>query len=355
MPPPKRTKHRPTPLRRGRLASVHPRPASNGQRSADSIALQRGRRVLDIEIAALTAVRARLDGRFARAVQLLAECRGKVVVTGVGKSGLICRKIAATLASTGTPAAFLHAAEAVHGDFGLVGKTDVVLALSHSGEVDEVLRLLPLIERHDLPLIAITGAPRSTLGRAADVVLDSSVPEEACPLGLAPTASTTAALALGDALAVALFQRNGFGEMDFAALHPAGSLGRRLLKVRDLMHTGDAMPRVEPDTALADLVLEISQKRLGVAAVLDRRGELIGIVTDGDLRRGLQRGGAIDRLTATDLMTTAPKTIEPGALAARALAVMERHSITSLFVVEAGSRQPLGVVHLHDILKAGVA
>jgi arabinose-5-phosphate isomerase len=288
-------------------------------------------------------------------VLILANCRGKVVVTGIGKSGLICRKIAATLASTGTPAAFLHAAEAAHGDFGIVGKDDVVLALSHSGEVEELVRLLPLIKRHDLPLIAITGAASSALARAADVVLDASVPEEACPLGLAPTASTTAALALGDALAVALFQRNGFGEADFAALHPAGSLGRRLLKVDDLMHRGEALPLVQPDTSLADTVLEISRKRLGVTGVVDARGALIGIVTDGDLRRGLQRGGEIQRLVAADLMTAQPKTIEPGALAARALAVMERHSITSLFAVAPGERTPLGVIHLHDILKAGVA
>ena len=249
---------------------------------------------------------------------------------------------------------FLHAAEAVHGDFGIVAKDDVVLALSHSGEVDELVRLLPLIERHDLPLIAITGAPQSTLGRAADVALDASVPEEACPLGLAPTASTTVALALGDALAVALFQRNGLSESVFAALHPAGSLGRRLLKVSDLMHRGNALPLVQPDTLLADTVLEISQKRLGVTGVIDGRGVLIGIVTDGDLRRGLERGGQIQRLVAADLMTANPKTIEPGALAARALALMERHSITSLFVMTPTSRQPLGVIHLHDILKAGV-
>jgi len=329
--------------------------APRARRPAESENLRRGRRVLAIEIAALEAVSGRLDERFDRAVQLLAGCRGKVVVTGIGKSGLICRKIAATLASTGTPATFLHAAEAVHGDFGSVGKDDVVLALSHSGEVDEVLRLLPLIERHDLPLIAITGQPSSTLARAADVVLDASVPEEACPLGLAPTASTTAALALGDALAVALFQRNGFSEADFAALHPAGSLGRRLLKVSDLMHSGAALPLVRADAALADTVLEITQKRLGVTGVVGAAGELLGIITDGDLRRGLGRTREIHRLSAADLMTANPKTIEPDALAARALAVMERHSITSLFILAPGSRIPRGVIHLHDILKAGVA
>jgi len=331
------------------------KPLPKARRAADTEALRRARRVLTIEIAGLEAVRARLDARFARAVELLASCRGKVVVTGIGKSGLICRKIAATLASTGTPATFLQAAEAVHGDFGIVGRGDVVLALSHSGEVEEVVRLLPLIQRHDLPLIAITGAADSTLARAADVVLDASVPAEACPLGLAPTASTTAALALGDALAVALFERNGFSESDFAALHPAGSLGRRLLKVSDLMHTGDALPLVRRDAPLTDTVLEISQKRLGVTGVVDRRGHLVGIVTDGDLRRGLERTRNLSQLATAAVMAKGPKTIEPGALAARALAVMERHSITSLFVLAPGSRTPLGVLHLHDILKAGVA
>lgn len=328
--------------------------APRARRPADSEALKRARRVLAIEIAALEAVRERLDERFDRAVELLAACRGKVVVTGIGKSGLICRKIAATLASTGTPASFLHASEAVHGDFGTVGKGDVVLALSHSGEVEEVVRLLPLFKRHDLPLIAVTGAPHSTLARAADVVLDASVPEEACPLGLAPTASTTAALALGDALAVALLERNGFTDTDFGALHPAGSLGRRLLTVSDLMHRGDAMPLVRADAALGETVAEISRQRLGVTGVIDAHGDLIGVITDGDLRRGLARATDIRRLVAADLMTSEPKIIPDGALAARALAEMERHSITALFVLAAESNQPLGIIHLHDILKAGV-
>lgn len=329
--------------------------APRARRPADSEALKRARRVLAIEIAALQTVRERLDAGFERAVDLIAACRGKVVVTGIGKSGLICRKIAATLASTGTPATFLHAAEAAHGDFGIVAKGDVVLALSYSGEVEEVVRLLPLFKRHDLSVIAITGAPSSTLGRAADVVLDASVPEEACPLGLAPTASTTAALALGDALAVALLERNGFSETDFGALHPAGSLGRRLLTVGELMHHGSELPLVRADTPMAETVLEISEKRLGITGVVDARGELIGVVTDGDLRRGLQRSPALERQSARDLMTANPKTIEPNALAARALAEMERYSITSLFVLPEDSRQPAGVIHLHDILKAGVA
>jgi arabinose-5-phosphate isomerase len=325
------------------------------RRPADSAALQRGRRVLAIEIAALETVASRLDDRFERAIQILAACRGKVVVTGIGKSGLICRKIAATFASTGTPATFLHAAEAVHGDFGAVGRDDVIIALSYSGEVEEIIRLLPLIRRHDLPLIAVTGAPGSSLARAADVVLDASVPAEACPFGLAPTASTTAALALGDALAVALLQRTGFSEADFAALHPAGSLGRRLVKVADLMHRGDEMPLVPATAALADTVLEITQKRLGVTGVIDDRGALIGVITDGDLRRGLARTDDLRRLSAAELMSADPKTIEADALAARAIAVMERHSITSLFIVAGRRRTPEGVIHLHDILKAGIA
>jgi arabinose-5-phosphate isomerase len=294
----------------------------------------------------------RLDEGFDRAVEILEGCAGKVVVTGMGKSGLICRKIVATLASTGTPAAFLHSADALHGDFGLVSKGDVVLAVSHSGETEEILRLLPLIKRHDLRLIAITGGVRSTLGRAADVVLDSSVPDEACPLGLAPTASTTAALAMGDALSVALLLRRGFTESDFAALHPAGSLGRRLLKVEDVMHTESALPLVKPSTSLADTLHEMTSKRLGATGVVDEQGELVGIVTDGDLRRSLSRTGRLEGVVAQDLMT---RNIDGGALAARAVADMERHNITSLFILEPGTKRPTGIVHLHDLLKAGVA
>ena len=325
------------------------------RRASDSEALRLARRVLAIEAEALATVSSRLDERFDRAIDILAGCRGKVVVAGIGKSGIIGRKVAATLASTGTPASFLHAAEAVHGDFGLVAKEDVVLALSHSGETEEVVRLLPLIKRFDLPLIAVTGAVRSTLARAADVVLDTSVPEEACPLGLAPTASTTAALALGDAIAVSLFQRNGFTADDFAFLHPAGSLGRRLLKVSDLMHTGDALPLVRNDTSFGDTLHEMTDKRLGSTGVVDGQGRLIGIVTDGDLRRGLVQAAGGRSMTAAELMTANPKTINGDALAARAVAEMERFSITTLFIVEAESHRPLGIIHLHDLLKAGVA
>lgn len=324
------------------------------RRANESDAVRSARRVLAIEARGLAAMSDRLDERFDRAVEILEDCEGKVVVTGMGKSGLICRKIVATLASTGTPAAFLHAADALHGDFGLVSKGDVVLAVSHSGETEEILRLVPLIKRHDIRIIAITGGVHSTLGRAADVVLDSSVPDEACPLGLAPTASTTAALAMGDSLAVALLLRRGFTESDFAELHPAGSLGRRLLKVEDVMHTEEALPLVKPSTSFGDTLHEMTSKRLGATGVTDESGDLVGIVTDGDLRRSLSRTRQIHALAAGDLMTRNPKTIEGGALAARAVAEMERHNITSLFILEPGTKRPVGIVHLHDLLKAGV-
>lgn len=317
-------------------------------------ALATARRVLSIESAAIDAVSRALDARLDRAVQILGDCSGKVVVVGMGKSGLVCRKIAATLASTGTPSAFLHAAEAVHGDFGIVGRDDAIIAVSYSGETDEMLRLLPLIKRFSLPLVAITGKVDSTLGRAADVALDASVPEEACPMGLAPTASTTAALALGDALAVALLERRGFSESDFALLHPAGSLGRRLLKVAELMHTGEEIPLVGRSTALADAIVEISGKRLGVTGVVDDKGVLVGIITDGDLRRAMARHLDIRSTAAADVMTVGPQTIDADALAAAALAVMQQYKITSLFIVDPRTGEPAGVVHLHDLLRAGL-
>jgi arabinose-5-phosphate isomerase len=306
------------------------------------------------EANAITALADRLDGRFDSALDLLAACQGKVVVSGMGKSGIICRKIAATLTSTGTPALFLHAGEASHGDAGVFMRGDVVLALSSSGESEEIIRLLPLVKRMELPLIALTGDPRSTLAKGADVVLDVSVEEEACPLGLAPTASTTAALALGDALAVALLERKGFGADDFAVIHPAGALGRRFLKVADLMHRGDLVPTVNLSTPFKETLLEITSKRLGVTGVVDKKGELVGVITDGDLRRAMERVKDIRRTVAGDIMTRNPKAISSTALAAEALAVMERHRITSLFILDAGSRSPAGIIHLHDLLKAGV-
>ena len=315
---------------------------------------QRARRVLEVERAGIAAVGERLGPSFDRALDVLLACRGKVVITGVGKSGIVGRKIAATLASTGTPALFLHASEGSHGDLGVLAAGDVLIAASYSGETREILRLLPLAQRLGIPLIALTGAPASSLGRAADVTLDAHVPEEACPLGLAPTASTAATMALGDALAVALFEERGFTADDFALLHPGGALGRRLLRVEDLMRGGDALPRVLDDASLMDSVAEISNKRLGVTTVVDAAGDLVGVITDGDLRRGLQRVADIRTLVARDLMTGSPKTIGRSALAAQAVAVMERYPITSLIVLEDGTRRPVGVIHLHDVLRAGV-
>lgn len=320
--------------------------------AAAALDLQRARHVMAVEQRALDALAARLDDRFVRALDLLEACAGKVVVAGMGKSGIIARKIAATLTSTGTPALFLHAAEAAHGDAGVFVKGDVIVALSTSGET-EIVQLLPLIKRLGVPLIALTGNVQSTLGRAAEVALDVSVPEEACPMGLAPTASTTATLVLGDALAVALLERKGFGPDDFAQVHPAGALGRRFLTVADVMHAGAAVPRVEPATPLRDSILEMTSKRLGVTAVVDPAGRLLGVITDGDLRRAWERGVDVNLACAADVMGRTPKTIEGRAFAGSAVALMERHSITALFVVDDDGR-PEGVVHLHDLLKAGV-
>jgi arabinose-5-phosphate isomerase len=328
---------------------------SGGQakrRAADRVGV--ARRVLDLERDALTALRDRLDARFTRAVEVILACRGKVVVTGIGKSGIICRKIAATLSSTGTPATFLHAGEGNHGDLGTLVRGDVLVAVSNSGESEEVLRLLPVARRLAIPLVAICGNPESTLARHADVTLDVGVPEEACPLGLAPTASTTATMALGDALAIALLEERNFSAEDFALLHPAGALARRLLRVDDLMHRGDQVPLVREDTPLKDTLLEITSKRLGITGVVNAAGELLGVITDGDLRRGLERVGDIQTTRARDLMTSAPKTIDGSALAAEAVAVMERHAITSLFILGEGTARPAGVIHLHDLLRAGV-
>ena len=317
--------------------------------------LKRARDVLDIEARGILSLIERLDESFIRAVDLLYSCKGKVVVTGLGKSGLICRKIAATFSSTGTPSLFLHAGDAVHGDLGMIMKGDVVLAVSNSGKTDEILKLLPIIKRLGSKLIVITGNHNSTLSRAADVILDAGVKEEACPLGLSPTASTTAALALGDALAVVLLEKKGFREEDFALRHPGGILGRKLLlRVEDLMHRDEELPVVAEETPMKETLLEITSKRLGVTGVIDGRGDLIGVITDGDLRRGLESKGDIFRLKAKELMSRSPKTIPAEALAARAVAVMEKHAITSIFILQDGGRRPMGIVHLHDLLKAGI-
>ena len=285
-------------------------------------------------------------------MDVLVACEGKVVVSGLGKSGLVCRKIASTLASTGTPALFLHAAEGLHGDIGMLTRGDVLLAVSNSGST-EVIAMLAPARRLGLPVVAMTGDRGSQLGRAADVVLDVSVAEEACPLGLAPTASTTATLALGDALAIALLERRGFSAEDFGTLHPGGALGRRLRRVDELMHTGAELPLVSGSATMADVLREVSAKRLGLTGVLGADGTLAGIITDGDLRRAVQRHGDVLRFAASELMTRAPKTVPAGALAESALALMEQHAITALFIVDAEGR-PAGVLHLHDLLRAAV-
>src|SRR6185369_2079620 len=308
------------------------------------------RKVLETEAAAILSLVGRLDERFDRAVALLRQCKGRVILTGMGKSGIICRKIAATLTSTGTSAFFLHPAEAIHGDLGVIQGDDVVVALSYSGETDELLHLLETIRRVGAKLIVVTGGPKSTLAQAADVALDCSVVEEACPMNLVPTASTTAALALGDALAMCLLVEKGFREEDFASLHPGGKLGKRLMRVEALMHSGDRCPIVKPDTLMQDVIYEMSSKGLGMTCVVDGDDALLGIITDGDLRRHMERGTEILDLTAGDVMTRHPITVAPDTLAAEALNIMEQRKVTAIVVADA--RQPerlAGVVHIHDL------
>lgn len=305
------------------------------------------RKVLKTEAAAILGLVDRLDERFSRAVAMLRDCQGRVIVTGMGKSGIICRKIAATLASTGTPAFFLHPAEAIHGDLGVIQKDDVVVALSQSGETGEILRLLETIRRLGAQLIAITGAPRSTLAQAADVTLDCQIDEEACPLNLVPTASTTAALALGDALAMTLATEKGFRPEDFANLHPGGKLGKRLMRVEALMHSGDQAPIVTTATPMKDVIYEMSRQGLGMTCVVEN-GRLVGIVTDGDLRRRMSQTANVLELTAGEAMTRNPVTISRTTLAAEALRLMEQRKITSLIVVDADNAVE-GVLHLHDL------
>jgi arabinose-5-phosphate isomerase len=315
--------------------------------------LARARDVLAIESAAIAALANHIDDRFFAACRLIYDCPGRVVVTGMGKSGHIGDKIAATLASTGTPAFFLHAAEASHGDIGMITHSDVLLALSNSGETAELVALLPVIKRMHIGMIAMTGKPQSTLGRTADVVLDVSVPKEACPLNLAPTASTTAMLAMGDALAVALLDARGFTEEDFARSHPGGSLGRRLLlHVADVMRTGDQLPVVSPATKLRDGLLEMSRKGLGMTTIVDDQRRVIGVFTDGDLRRVLDKRFDPDQ-TMNEVMTPRPKTIRPRMLAAEAVHIMETSRITALPVID-DAGVLVGALNVHDLLRAGV-
>ncbi len=310
--------------------------------------LELARKVLRTEAAAIMGLVDRIDDTFERAVELLYECRGRVIVTGMGKSGIICRKIAATLSSTGTSAWFLHPAEAIHGDLGAIREDDVMLALSHSGETDELLRLLESVRRIGARVIALTGNAKSTLARAADVTLDCGIAEEACPMNLVPTASTTAALAMGDALAMTLLVRRGFREDQFASLHPGGKIGRRLMRVENAMHSGDSAPVVLTTTPMPDVIHEMSSKRLGMTCVVDARRRLVGVLTDGDLRRLMSRTANVLTLTAGDGMTPNPITIRRELLAVEALKIMETHKITSIVVVdEQGFVE--GVVHLHDL------
>ena len=312
-------------------------------------------RVLELEAQAIRGLVPRLDGSFEAAIGLLERCRGRVIVTGMGKSGIIARKIAATLASTGTPAHFLHPAEGVHGDLGMVARGDVIVVLSNSGETDEILAIVPRLKRLAVPIVLLTGSPQSALARQCEVVIDVSVREEACPMSLAPTSSTTAALAMGDALAMALLGVRGLRPEDYAALHPRGALGwRASVRVADLMRTGDAIPIIPEGAALKDVIAEMTRKSLGMTTVVDEAGRLVGVITDGDLRRLHLRSGPIGAFTARDFMTTRPKLIERDALAATALDRMEKSGpVTSLVIVDEGGA-PAGVIHLHDILRAKI-
>jgi len=306
------------------------------------------RSVLQTEAAAILALVDRLDERFERAVRILRECRGRVIVTGMGKSGIICRKIAATLSSTGTAAFFLHPAEAIHGDLGVLQSDDVVLALSYSGETEELLRLVETIKRLGARLVAMTGDETSTLAQAADVALDCRVSEEACPLNLVPTASTTASLALGDALAMALLVAKGFRQEDFASLHPGGKIGKRLMRVEQLMHAGEHAPIVRIGAKMPDVIYEISSKGLGMACVVGDDGALNGIITDGDLRRHMVSATHLLERTAGEIMTASPITVAPDTMAAAALHILEQRRITAVVVVDI-AQHVLGVVHLHDL------
>jgi arabinose-5-phosphate isomerase len=317
-------------------------------------ALSSARRVLNIEAAAVGALAERLDAQFARAVELILACRGRTVVSGIGKSGHVATKIASTLASTGTPAFFLHPADASHGDLGMITGDDVMIALSNSGESAELLAIVPLVKRRGARLIAMTGNAKSSLAREADAHLDAGVAEEACPLGLAPTASTTAALALGDALAVALLEARGFGAEDFARSHPGGALGRRLLThVSDVMRQGEAVPSVPRGAPMAQAVLEISRKGMGMTAVLDAGGSVAGILTDGDLRRTLERGVDIRTTVVDQVMTAAPRTVRPAQLAVDAVRLMEEHRISQVLVVDAQGGL-VGALNMHDLFRAKV-
>jgi arabinose-5-phosphate isomerase len=319
-----------------------------------SVILDKAREVIRIEAEAVAALEKRIDADFERAVDLLFNCKGRVIVSGIGKSGIIAQKIAATLSSTGTAAIFLHTAEAAHGDLGMVMPGDVVICVSKSGSTQEFYTLIPILKRLETPIIAMTGDQHSPLAERVDVVLDIRVEKEACPHDLAPTASTTAALAMGDALAVALVEKRHFSREDFAIRHPAGTLGKKLLlRIDDVMYSGDKVATVGEHATLDEVILEISRKRFGATCVISHEGKLVGIITDGDLRRLLKRRHAMDGLVARDMMTRAPKTVHLGTLAAHVLEIMEEHNIMQMVIVDAEHR-PVGMIHLHDLLKAGI-
>lgn len=317
-------------------------------------AIKLAQRVLEIEADAIAALRERLDERFLHALDIILQCRGRIVVSGIGKSGHVARKIASTMASTGTPAFFVHPAEAIHGDLGMITHDDVLIAISNSGESAELLTIVPLVKRQGAQLISITGNPESSLAREADVHLDAAVAEEACPLGLAPTASTTAALALGDALAIALLDARGFGPEDFARSHPGGSLGRRLLThVRDVMRSGDALPSVGRGAPLSEAIVVMSRKAMGMTAVVDEAGRVLGVYTDGDLRRTLDRNLDLRGLRVDDVMTHNPRAIRPDRLAAEAVSMMETYKVNQLLVVD-GDNRLVGALNMHDLFRAKV-
>ncbi|HKR75343.1 MAG TPA: KpsF/GutQ family sugar-phosphate isomerase [Rhodanobacter sp.] len=335
---------------------MNPRPTPHAAiEPAPEAIVRSARAVIATEAAAIAELEPRIGAAFVEACRLILACRGRVVVTGMGKSGHVARKIAATLASTGTPAFFVHPGEASHGDLGMIQPDDVVLALSYSGETDELLFILPMIKRQGIPLIALTGKPGSSLASQANVHIDGSITNEACPLGLAPTTSTTAALVLGDALAIALLEARGFTSDDFARSHPAGSLGRRLLlRISDVMHSGDNVPRVPPEASLTAALVEMTRKHLGMTAVVDAEDRLLGVFTDGDLRRALDDEGVNLRgATVAELMTHGPKTIGPDKLAAEAAQLMEKHQIHALLVVD-DERRVVGALNIHDLLRARV-
>jgi arabinose-5-phosphate isomerase len=312
-----------------------------------------GQAVVSTTATAIHALEARIDHHFAKACHYLLACKGRIAVMGIGKSGHIARKIAATLASTGSPAFFVHPAEARHGDIGMITQDDVIVVVSKSGETEEIISLLPFIKRLDIPLITITGKMSSTLAQMANVNLDVSIEKEACPLGLAPTTSTTVALVMGDALAIAILEKRGFTENDFALSHPGGTLGRKLLRVSEVMHQGEAIPMVTLDAFLKTALVEMTQKKLGMTTIVNEAGELVGIFTDGDVRRAFDKNSDVHKTPISQVMSRNPKVIPPQLLAAEAVHIMETYKITALIVTNSLNK-PIGIVHMHDILRAGV-